>query len=224
MLSRRNFILTAAGLLVPSTGFAGIFDLLPEPSDSGQAPGSSPFDMVGAEQSRPLETVHVYSPSWCSGCKEFERSTAHQNRFIFVFHHQESQFPDWVRQRVAAGHTWPAIHFPSGSTWKVAHGLKTFADFEKLYDSPHVQANKSTTPAPQKLITKHAALYYGRYASQWDWPGDLRSHLAGPPHNYGDGYVAGLSDGQAIALHDQWHNTHSNAGHSHFRWGLFRRG
>lgn len=179
--------------------------MLPEPQ--------ADFDMVGAAPSN-LPHVYVYSPSWCSGCKEFERSIPDQDRFTFEFFHKESEFPAWVRDRIASGQRWPAVHFQLNGAWKVAHGLTSYSEFEKLF-SPSRQA------APQKLITKHAALYHGRYASQWDWPGDLRQHLNGPPHNYQAGYVSGLSDGQAIALHDQWHNTHPNAGHTHR--GLFGR-
>lgn len=42
---------------------------------------------------------------------------------------------------------------------------------------------------------------------EWTWPGDLDSHLAGPPHYVPWDQLAQMSHGEKVALHDAQHNS-----------------
>lgn len=39
----------------------------------------------------------------------------------------------------------------------------------------------------------------------WSWPGDLSTHLIGPPHYLAPSYVMGLSQAERVSIHDSLH-------------------
>ena len=192
------------------------------------APASSDYYTPTVEPVKPapvkkLARVLVYSPSWCSGCQQFERSCAGSTEYAFEFYHEEPKFPAFVRETIANGQVWPAIHFEvAPKVWRVVYGITSYQGFKDHF----AQCSKNptsfnTAPAKPKAISR--GLYYGTYRSVYDWPGDLRQHLMGSPHNMGS-EVYSMSDGECISAHDQWHIAQDSGSRSRARGrGLLSR-
>src|SRR5262245_47732025 len=57
-----------------------------------------------------LRRALVYSPTWCSGCQAFERSTLNNGEFAFEFVHDEKRFPPFVQTAISKGQVYPVVH------------------------------------------------------------------------------------------------------------------
>jgi hypothetical protein len=157
-----------------------------------------------------LKRALVYSPSWCSGCQQFERTTVGNGEFDFMFVHEEAKFPKEVREAISNGQVYPVVHFEAApGKWRFLFGPTSFKQFKDHYGRCLKNPTLNTAPARPGHRTPH--LVYGLYRSVYDWPGDLRQHLMNSPHNLAPQYVASLSDEQAISVHDQWHIQHDAA-------------
>ena len=61
--------------------------------------------------------------------------------------------------------------------------------------------------APERTVSPIYFRQWSRHAG-WDWPGDLRRHIQGPPHNVSRAWAMSASPQQVIGYHDGWHNQH----------------
>lgn len=67
-------------------------------------------------------------------------------------------------------------------------------------------ARAKSTKAKRKVIERQQPILVARYSGpSWTWPGNLRSHLMGA-HGYSAEQLAGLSQSELRALHDNAHN------------------
>ncbi len=166
-------------------------------------------DSIKVFAPKPLQSHHlkrslVYSPSWCSGCQQFERTTVGNDEFAFDFIHDENRFPPFVQDAISKGQVWPAVHFEAQpGKWRIRYGPTSYSEFKQHYEDCLKSPALNVKIAPKG----HASyrLTYGMYRSVYYWPGDLRQHLKGSPHNLDSSYVNSLSDEQAISVHDNWH-------------------
>jgi hypothetical protein len=155
--------------------------------------------------------VTFFSPSWCSGCQQLERAFAGDATFDITWVHDEKQFPPWVREIISRGLTYPVAYWQVDATvWRRMAGVTSVQAFKEHFHDCDRNPTLNTKPAPAK---SHGALYYGTYQSVYDWPGDLRQHLTHAPHGYDSSYVASLTDGQCIQVHDG----------DHLRWSAHGR-
>lgn len=124
----------------------------------------------------------------------------------------KDEAPEWT-----SGHAFPVLHWETPTGWRSQDGWYGAGPFLTTYDQSMQATAKSAAPVvqqQQRVVLRHGGLYYGRYPSTYDWPGDLRAHLTQSPHNYSWDYVNSLSDQQVIAVHDQWHIQHAGGGGS----------
>ena len=204
-----HFVLFAAILSrLPPDAFYSGYDAAP-PAASPRLKASdffSGYDDGPAPAQRaanPLRRVLVYSPTWCSGCQQFERSTLNNGEFAFEFIHDEARFPGFVQDAISRGQVYPVVHFePQPGKWRVMYGPASFGEF-KTHWRDCVQRPTFNTAKPLQTVSHHG-LFYGQYQSTYTWPGDLRHHLRST-HGV---EPAGWNDAQCIAWHDNWHISH----------------
>lgn len=60
---------------------------------------------------------------------------------------------------------------------------------------------------PSVVLKTQPPLFYRSGITQWSWPGDLRQHMQGPPHNLSKEQATTMSAEELMKLHNSEHNS-----------------
>lgn len=86
----------------------------------------------------------------------------------------------------------------------------------KSYGNPtQYNSNCPTGQCPTPYSTRQVSR---NYTAQWTFPGDIDSHLMGPPHYVSASQLAGMTYDQKLQLHDQQHNSGIGGGRIRTAW------
>lgn len=111
------------------------------------------------------------------------------------------------KQQPAKGSRTPRVVWQGGMPSSLPMVGYKWERWMRTVDGETVYYWKEVPKVAKKSTVRRGAVYYSAWRSyaRWTWPGNLRSHMAGPPHNNDRNWCNTVDPQTLIRAHDAYH-------------------
>jgi hypothetical protein len=182
--------------------------------NSPARPGGQREGIPSPQEGARRPVVYLYAHVGCAACERAKRdlAAAEKSPTGLPFVVQPAPAPAWVTR-------FPTFHWNDRTgRGKHVHGWATSApgpdpvarliEIWRATQAPRKNATPPPPPPPAEATNRPIrsdGVFYGSVPSLYSWPGDLRDHLAGPPHNLPWTQTRVMTPRELVAAHDGWH-------------------